>query len=337
MFTILALVFTSQRSEYDWAYYTTPHEFSHLGTTDRKGYWPRGRVLVGTSMMNFLQYTRGSKYDFDEWESNGCTGWGYKDVLPYFLKSEDIHIEDLRSSVYHSIGGTMAVTGGRATPLADLYIKAGPELGYEKTDYNGEKQHGFAKVQLNIKDGIRSSPAIKLLSRRKENLHIATRAFVCKIEIKNKRATGVFIIKDNKKRFVKARKEVILSAGAIITPQILMLSGIGPKDHLQALRIEPVKDLAVGQNLQDHMVVLMYSTLDKTISITADVVGNIWTRLRYFFFGKGPLGFVATDGNAFLHTEKSQIDKTGADIQLEFLSMLIPYNAMRMELRKSIL
>lgn len=208
IFTIPALAFSSQMSEYDWAYYTVPQENSHLGTNERRGYWPRGRVLGGTSMTNFLQYTRGSKYDFDEWKSNGCEGWGYKDVLPYFLKSEDIRIDDLKSSIYHSSGGPMAVSSGRMTHLADLYIKAGQELGYEATDYNGEKQHGFAKVQLNIRNGVRSSPAIELLTKKmkRQNLHVITSAFVSNVEVKNKKAIGVHIIKDNKKVLIKSKK-----------------------------------------------------------------------------------------------------------------------------------
>ena len=122
--------FNLQHTEHDWEYYTEPQKVSCLGLKEQRGFCPRGKVLGGSSMMNGMQYTRGSKYDYDEWEQNGCTGWSYKEVLPYFLKSEDIKIPELMASPYHSSGGPLSVESGKATPLAELYMKAGRELNY---------------------------------------------------------------------------------------------------------------------------------------------------------------------------------------------------------------
>lgn len=316
-------LFDFQHTRFDWEYYTIPQTVSCLGLKDNKGYWPRGRVLGGSNMINGVQYTRGSKYEFDEWARNGCTGWSYKDVLPYFLKSEDIRIDNLKSSVYHSTGGPLAVSSGLGTPLADLYMKAGKEMGYEITDYNGEDQEGFNFIQSNTRNGVRSSSALELLENTAErkNLHIAVESFVSKIEIVNKAATGVFVIRDGRKHFIKAAKEVILSAGAINSPQILMLSGIGPEKHLHDMGIPVKADLPVGQNLQDHEMVLMFTKINSSIGITENVRESLWTRIKYSIFGKGPLSTSSLDGNGFFYADPSKRGKGSADIQFIFLSI----------------
>lgn len=316
-------LFDFQHTRFDWEYYTIPQTVSCLGLKDNKGYWPRGRVLGGSNMINGVQYTRGSKYEFDEWARNGCTGWSYKDVLPYFLKSEDIRIDNLKSSVYHTTGGPLAVSSGLGTPLADLYMKAGKEMGYEITDYNGEDQEGFNFIQSNTRNGVRSSSALELLENTAErkNLHIAVESFVSKIEIVNKAATGVFVIRDGRKHFIKAAKEVILSAGAINSPQILMLSGIGPEKHLHDMGIPVKADLPVGQNLQDHEMVLMFTKINSSIGITENVRESLWTRIKYSIFGKGPLSTSSLDGNGFFYADPSKRGKGSADIQFIFLSI----------------
>ena len=328
LFSIPAASFALLNSEHDWAYYTVPQKFSHLGTNERRGFCPRGRVLGGTSSINFLMYVRGSRYDFDSWEDNGCTGWSYKDVLPYFLKSEDVQIDEFKSSRYHSSGGRIAVSNGTITPLAEVYMKAGIELGYNITDFN-EDQHGFARQQINVRNGVRSTPAFEFLRKSSvnNNLHVSLRSFVSKIEITNKMATGVFVIKNGRKLLIKARKEVIISAGAINSPQILMLSGIGPKEHLKEMGIKLIQDLPVGQNLQDHMALLMLSKINSTASINADVRESFWTRLQYMLFGKGPLSVSGCDGTAFMYTDGIEKRNTADDIQIELLSLLLPYEA----------
>ena len=330
LFSVPSKTFALQNSDYDWAYYTVPQKFSHFGAKEKRGFWPRGRVLGGTSMINLLLHVRGSKYDFEEWATNGCSGWSYKDVLPYFLKSEDVQIEDLKSSKYHATGGPIAVRDGDVTPLADFYMKAGEELGYNTTDYNGEDQHGFGRFQVNIRNGVKSNTAFEFLPKNAErkNLHVALRSFVSNVKIENNKATGVFVIKNGRKIYIKAKKEVIISAGAINSPQILMLSGIGPKKHLKETGIKLEKDLPVGQNLQDHMVVFMFSKINSSIGLTGEILERFWTRLQYSLFRKGPLSVVGVEGTAFMYTDGLRKRTTYDDIQIAFLSMLLPYSTI---------
>ena len=323
------LSFGLQHSKHDWAYYTTPQECSHFGFNERRGFWPLGRILGGTSIINFMQYTRGSKYDFDDWALNGCPEWSYKHVLPYFLKSEDVMIESLKSSDYHSMGGPMAVSNEGVTHLDELFMLAHQDLGHAVTDYNGDNQIGVGRAQVNIRNGVRSSPAIEFLVKNTErkNLHIALNTFVSKVEIKEKTATGVSVIRNGRKIFIKARKEIILSAGAINTPQILMLSGIGPKEQLNEVGIKLVKDLPVGKNLQDKMAILMFTKINSSISITMDIAGSFWTKLKYILLGKGVLATTGTAAQGFFYIDETNKENTSPDIQMEFLRMLIPFNA----------
>ena len=315
-----------QKTDYDWAYLTIPQNVSCFGMNDKRSFWPRGRVLGGSSILNAMMYTRGSKYDFDEWSDNGCSGWSYKEVMPYFLKSEDILIDKLKSSRFHSSGGPLAVSGGRVTPLADMYMKAGEELGYNLVDYNAEDQDGFSHIQTNTRNGFRSSTSFEFLGKTagRKNLHIAVRSHVTKVKIKNQKATGVYFIRDGRKVFIKAKKEVILSAGAINTPQILMLSGIGPKSHLKDLGIEVIADLPVGENLQDHVMLWLLTKIDFPYSITENLSESLWSKLKYALFGTGPIAFAGSDGNAYIHTDKTKKGKTYADIQMILFSKF-PY------------
>ena len=274
--------FNLQHTEHDWEYYTEPQKVSCLGLKEERGFWPRGKVLGGSSMLNGMHYTRGSKYEFDEWERNGCTGWSYNDVLPYFLKSEDIKIPELKDSPYHSSGGPLSVESGKATPLAEMYMKAGRELGYNNTDYNGEDQEGFNYMQETTRNGVRSSTSVEYLGNTasRNNLHIAVNSFVTKVEIEKSRATGVYIIRKSRKIFIKATNEVILSAGVISSPQILMLSGVGPKAHLESLGIKVKADLPVGQNLQDHLMTFMFTKIDFPYGLNGNLLASWWTKIK---------------------------------------------------------
>ena len=309
-----------EKTEHDWEYYTEPQNVSCLGLKERRSYWPRGKVLGGSHIYNAMQYTRGSRYEYDQWAANGCTGWSYKDVLPYFKKSEDIQIEELKSSEYHGTGGPIAVSGGGTTPLADLYLKAGQEMGYNITDYNGKDQEGVSKIQTTVRNGVRSSTALEFLGNTadRNNLHIAVRSFVTKIEIKGNKAMGVYMVRNGRKIFIKARKEVILSAGGINSPQILMLSGIGPKSHLTDLGIPVKADLPVGDNLQDHQRLFLFSKINKSISITQNVKDSFMTKLKYHLFGRGPLSISGADGSGFFYINESDRGKTAPEIQFIF-------------------
>ena len=157
------------------------------------------------------------------------------------------------------------------------------ELGYPINDYNGEGEEGCSRIQVNVRNGVRSSTSVEYLGKTfdRKNLHISVNSFVTKVEIEEKKATGVYVIRNGRKVLIKARKEIILSAGALNTPQILMLSGVGPKDHLNEHGIKVVVDLPVGQNLQDHVMTWMFSRINVSYSLTAGLVENMWTKLTY--------------------------------------------------------
>lgn len=200
---------------------------------------------------NYFQ-VRGNRQDYDLWESLGNPGWGYDHVLPYFKKSEDNRNPYLAKTPYHSKGGFLTVQESPwHTPLVAAFVEAGTELGYPNRDINGEFQSGFMIAQGTIRRGSRCSTAKAFLRpvRLRRNLHVAMNAHVTKIVIDsvNSQAMGVEFKRDGKRFRIFARKEVIMSAGAINTPQILMLSGIGPKAHLEEIGIPVIKDLPVGK------------------------------------------------------------------------------------------
>lgn len=241
------------RTEVDWGFSTEPQKHAN----NRRIYLPRGKALGGCSSTNAMAYVRGNAADYDEWAALGNKGWGYKDVLPYFIKSE--HNEEI-SNEYHGKGGLLHAGFAKyfQTPYAKAFVDACKESGIPTNDdYNGAKQEGAGLFQFNIKDGRRFSAVDAFLkpAMSRPNLTIITNALAKQIIIENDRATGVeYIAKNNSTNIVSAHKEVILSAGAFQSPQILMLSGIGDADELKAHGI-PVKKIlrGVGKNLQDHL------------------------------------------------------------------------------------
>ncbi|XP_045169152.2 glucose dehydrogenase [FAD, quinone]-like [Mercenaria mercenaria] len=317
-----------QNTKHDWRYYTVPQKESCLGLKENKSFWPRGKVLGGTSMINTMYYARGSRYDYDSWAADGCTGWSYDDVFPYFLKSEDIQIDQLKLSPYHRSGGLLTVSSGEATPLSELYLQAGQELGYIITDYNGPDQIGFNKVQITTKTGVRGSTGVLYLGQpgKKVNLDIVIETMATKIDIKDKRARGVYYVRKGQTSYVKARKEVILTAGAINSPQLLMLSGIGPKEHLQSLDIPVEIDLPVGDNLQDHLSVMLFSKINKTLSLTDNFLDGLWSRYKYKLFGKGPYSSTGVEASAFFYTGKEKQEKVSPNLQAMIKSKFISTN-----------
>lgn len=321
------------QTEYDWDYYTETQAQAFQGLKDNKGYFPRGRILGGSGILNGMQYTRGSRFDFDEWAADGCDGWSYADVLPYFLKSEDIQIDRLKKSPYHNVGGPIAVSSKEPSDLTEYFLKAGQELGYNVTDYNGNNQEGFSVAQSNIRHGLRSSTAYEYLGKtpKRENLDIAIRTFVTKVDIRNKKANGVFYIHQNRKGYVSAKKEVILSAGSINSPQILMLSGIGPRMDLENIGIKVIEDLPVGTHLKDHQLVILPSSISKPYGMTKDRIMNWWNQMQYDWLKTGPLSGTLIDGSAFLHINKSTQGKAYPDIQMIFFNYLISedFNIMK--------
>lgn len=220
--------------------------------------WSRGKVLGGSSVLNNMLYARGNPIDYENWLEQGNPGWGYNDVLRYFKKSEDNKDSFLAHTPYHSNGGYLTVSKAPAnTSLAEAFMAAGREMGYDVHDINGKRQMGFMLPQGTIKNGSRCSTAKAFLkpARLRRNLHVTLNTLVTRIYINpvTKITTGVELIKNNTKYYVRAEKEVLLSAGPINSPQLLMLSGIGPESHLAEMDIPIISNLAVGKNLQDQI------------------------------------------------------------------------------------
>ncbi|CAG2245888.1 unnamed protein product [Mytilus edulis] len=236
---------------------------------------------------------------------------------------EDIQAPRLYDSDYHSRGGYLGVSEVRNTPLPEIYKRAAHEIGIEHVDLNGENQIGFSYMQSSMKNGERSNTAKAYLRPviNRPNLHISINTFVTKVLLDGKKAIGVEVIKGNRKLNLYANKEVILSAGAINSPVILMLSGIGPKSHLTKLKIPIVADLPVGENLQDHYQIFMKFLINKPYSPTSDATSSLWNKLQYHILGKGVMTSSGLEGHIFGRmTDRRKTEPQYPDYQLEFFS-----------------
>ena len=251
-----------------WNYHTVPQP----GFGGRRGFQPRGKTLGGSSAINAMIYARGHRSDYDHWAELGNPGWGFDDVLPFFKRSENNSIH--RDSPWHGTDGPLHITNLRSpSPLNDVFLQACQEQGIPfNDDMNGAEHHGCYHVQVCQRDGERHSAAAAFIhpNLSRSNLDVRTRAHTTKVLFDGTRASGVAYRRGDSDQVVKARREVVMSAGAFGTPQILMASGVGPGAHLQSMGITPVVDLAgVGQNLQDHIsALLIYKSL-----ITEGTVG----------------------------------------------------------------
>ena len=303
-------------------------------------------MLGGTSSINAMGYVRGNKADYDKWEKMGAKGWGYDDVLPYFKKSENFRaIGDNR---YHGFGGPLSVENANyITPVARAFVAAGKELGYDEVDYNAESQIGFGFNQETIHDGVRASTAQAFLHpiRDRPNLYVAVEQSVRSVKLSedNDKAVGVYVVPTEEYRtgeemILRALKEVILSAGAIDSPRILIMSGIGPKEHLNELPYIPFrKNLPVGKNLQDHLMVTLPFLVpdappESGVSFTSTFAESWSSKLQYLLFGAGPLAQSAYEANAFLRSGMEP-EGQGPDIQvLLFTTHLHPELLWRMKI-----
>ena len=245
------------RHMFDWHYETEPEP----NLNNRKIEAARGKVLGGSSSINVMAYTRGHRGDYDRWARNGATGWSYREVLPYFRRCETWQGG---ASDYRGGSGPLRTEFARTTdPLFDAWTEAGRAAGYPVTDdYNSGNQEGFGRSQYTIGDGRRSSAARAFLrpARRRANLVVKTRALTSRVMLRGTRAVGVEFTHAGARTSALATREVILSAGTFNSPQILMLSGIGPAAHLREMDIAPLVDLPVGDNLQDHLAAYMMFT-----------------------------------------------------------------------------
>ncbi|XP_071867879.1 glucose dehydrogenase [FAD, quinone]-like isoform X1 [Bombus fervidus] len=323
IYDIPVLAANLQLTQIDWKYKTEPNKNFCRAMEGGQCNWPRGKVIGGTSMLNYMLYVRGNKKDYDMWEQLGNTGWSYDDVLQYFKKSEDNQNPLHAETPYHSSGGYLSVEETPwHTPLVTAWLEAGLEMGYENTDINGKRHTGFMVAQGTLKRGSRYSTAKAFLQpiRTRKNLHVAMEAHVTKILIdpSSKSAYGVEFVRDGKALRVRAEKEVIVSAGSINSPQLLMLSGIGPKKQLSKHGIPVIQDLRVGHNLQDHISVGGVSFLvDKEIALVESRIYNIQDMLGYAIFGDGPLTLPGgIEGVAFINSKFVNVSDDFPDIEL---------------------
>ncbi|MCB1615009.1 MAG: GMC family oxidoreductase N-terminal domain-containing protein, partial [Pseudomonadales bacterium] len=290
-------------------YFTEPEPHCNM----RRIHTPRGRVLGGCSSINGMVYIRGQKQDYNDWASQpGCEGWSYDDILPYFKRSENF--EAGAPDKYHGWGGDLNVTNSRVHyELADVYIQAARDAGYPfNPDFNGEDQEGVGFFQLNQKNGKRMSSAAAFLqeARKRPNLTIQTEAKVSKILFHKKRAVGVeYLSRDGTRHEAAAMREVILSAGAFASPQILELSGIGQKAVLEKRGIELHHELkGVGENLQDHYTIIVQHGVKKgrTLSQDGQMPDLIVSLAKYVFAKKGVMAHPAATVGAFLKGETDE-------------------------------
>ncbi|XP_065201442.1 glucose dehydrogenase [FAD, quinone] isoform X2 [Planococcus citri] len=316
-----------QLSQLDWKYKSEPQPGACLAMNNRRCNWPRGKVIGGSSVLNYMLYVRGNKKDYDHWETLGNVGWNSEEALYYFKKSEDNRNPYLSRTPYHSVGGYLTIQEAPwRTPLAATFVQAGVEMGYPNRDINGEHQTGFMIPQGTIRRGARCSSAKAFLrpARLRKNLHIAMNAHVTRVLINpnTKTTHGVEFFRNGQRHTVKCTKEVIISAGSVNSPQILMLSGIGPKEHLQEMKIPIIQDLKVGENLQDHIGLGGLTFLiNQDVSLMQERIQNVQTVLNYAAMGDGPLTVLgAVEGLAFVSTKYMNDTKDYPDIEFHFIS-----------------
>lgn len=296
---------TIHNPKVDWCYKTEPDP----GLNGRSIEWPRGKVLGGSSSLNGLLYVRGQPQDYDRWRQMGNTGWGWDDVLPLFKRAEN---NERGADEYHGDQGPLSVSNMRIQrPITDAWVAAAQAAGYKfNPDYNGAEQEGVGFFQLTSHKGRRCSAAVAYLNpvKSRQNLRIITHAQVEKVIIEGKRATGVtYTDRSGNLQTVKARKEIVLSGGAINSPQILMLSGIGEADQLAENGIEVVQDLpGVGKNMQDHLQArLVYKCNEPTLNDeVSSLFGQARIGLKYLMFRAGPMTMAASLATGFLRTRE---------------------------------
>ncbi|HZT52291.1 MAG TPA: GMC family oxidoreductase N-terminal domain-containing protein, partial [Stellaceae bacterium] len=286
----------------NWDFATEPEPHCH----NREIFVARGKVLGGTSSINAMVYARGHPLDYDQWRQSGLKGWGYADVLPYFKRSED---NWRGANAHHGAGGLLKVSrGSRRSQLYDLFTVAAARRGIPVTDdYNGAVAEGVCTPDFTIGGGRRHSAARGFLrpALRRPNLTVEIRAHARRVLLERGRAVGVEYRRDGEIRAARAEREVVLAGGTYNSPQLLMLSGIGPADELRALGIAPVLDRpAVGQNLQEHANAVITFEINRPLSILPQLR---WDRLaaaalRWAMAGTGPVSFMPTECVCFLRT-----------------------------------
>ena len=318
-----ALSIPMNSKTYNWGYRTEPEP--HLN--GRRVLCPRGKVLGGSSSINGLVYVRGNALDFDRWEEEGAKGWAYRDVLPYFRRAESLRGG---ADAYRGESGPLATSpGAKRNPLYDAFIEAGRQAGYAvSADLNGERQEGFGRLDMTVKDGVRSSTANAYLrpAMKRPNLTVVTRALATRIAFDGRRAAGVHYRRAGSELMARARREVILSGGSINSPQLLKLSGVGPAAELRALGVEVVADRpGVGENLQDHLEFYFQVASRQAITLYGHtgLVSRGLVGLQWLLRGRGLGASNHFEAGGFI---RSRAGVRYPDIQFHFLPMAVAYD-----------
>jgi choline dehydrogenase len=305
---------------FNWYYETE----GQLHLNNRRLYWPRGKGWGGSSSINGMIYIRGHARDYDGWRQLGCDGWSFADVLPYFKRAE---CNENGGDDFHGNHGPLHVSNGRSTnPLFRAFVQAGKEAGHATTgDFNGFQQEGFGPYQVTIYEGRRWSAATAYLRPvlDRPNLTIESNAHVTRILFEGKRAIGIEYVQKKQVQQARSTREVILSGGAVNTPQVLMLSGIGDADTLSRFEIPVVQHLkGVGKNLQDHLDCSIQYECSQPITFHSqnNPLSAARTGLEYVFFRKGLATGQGLESGAFL---KSRPDLASPDLQFHFIAALM--------------
>lgn len=296
----------------NWSYQTEPQSW----LDGRSLYWPRGKVLGGSSSINAMCYCRGHRKDYDSWAEAGAGGWTFDDVLPFFRKAED---QENGANEYHGIGGPLSVQNLRHTnPLSAVFIDAAAEAGHDRTDdFNGPHQRGFDYYQVTQRDGRRCSTAVAYLkpATRRANLEVRTGAQALRVLLDGSKASGVEYRQGRQVKTARAG-HVILAGGAINSPQLLMLSGIGPGESLHRAGVEVKHDLpGVGQNLQDHLDVCTLVHCKQPL--TYDGLNEFAAGVRYLLSRRGPASSNIAEAGGFIVSRLATDDRP--DIQMHFV------------------
>jgi choline dehydrogenase-like flavoprotein len=322
----------------NYAFETTPQR----ALNGRRGYQPRGRCLGGSSAINAMVYARGHRSDYDHWASLGNRGWSYDEVLPYFKRAENNERFRDTSDPFHGQGGPLNVADLRTdNPFQQIYLNAAREAGFTiNHDFNGVKQEGLGIYQVTQIGGERCSAArgyLHPIMGKRANLHVILRAQVQKITIENRRASGVVYVQGGQTQTIHARREVLLSAGAILSPQVLMLSGVGAASELRAHGITVQHHLpGVGKNFQDHPDFIFGYTIPSTDLVGFSPAGVLRTLRELWRYRRERRGMISSnfaEGGGFLKlTPQSEVP----EIQLHFVVAVVEDHARKLHMRHGI-
>jgi choline dehydrogenase len=286
----------------NWCYETEPDP----GAADRRVFWPRGKVLGGSSSINGMVYIRGQAEDFDHWRQLGNTGWSFDDVLPYFKRAEH---QVRGADSFHGTGGPLSVSDVAQHPICEAFIASSMELGFPRNDdFNGARQDGVGYHQTTTRNGRRCSTAVGYLrpAMQRANLRVVTEALTEKVLLEGRHAIGVSFRRDGRLCIARAAREVILCGGAVNSPQLLMLSGIGPQPHLAEFGIPFAHHLpGVGQSLQDHYSAPIKLRCKLPITVNDVMLNNarkLKAGLEYYMFHRGPLAMISSPAALFART-----------------------------------